>query len=115
MLESDHAVLLATWMRRRRIVFLHIPNEGKRTHIGGAQLRRQGLQRGFPDYLILTPTPLAPRGAALELKREGRDRSSREHRERQAQWLRTLEGLGFRVGYGHGWEEAVKRLEEWGY
>lgn len=110
MKERDHGRLLATWLTRRGIVFLHVPNEGVRSLVAGAELRRQGLQKGFPDYLILSASKACPRGCAIELKSE-KGHVSKEQRA----WLEKLDNLGIVTHIARGWESAVKFLEDWGY
>lgn len=115
--EHDHAVLLVRWMTRRRIVFLHVPNERKVNQHGASRAIAAGLQPGFPDYLILTATIRAPRGVAIELKPDDRSvtRMNKKKRERQLQWREKLNAIGIPAAQCVGWEASIEFLETWGY
>jgi hypothetical protein len=112
-LEYDECLVLTKWLRRHKIVHVHIPNEGRRSKVTGARLRAIGLHSGFPDYLILTPPPRDPRfrGVALEMKRRGKDKPS----VKQAAWLALLGGLDWLTMVGHGADEAIAELKSVGY
>jgi hypothetical protein len=115
--ESHEAQDLAHWLRSRTgLVFLHVPNEGVRTAQAAAKARREGLAKGAPDYLVFTPAPAAPRGAAVELKRAhapgARARGATPH---QRLWLQQLETLGWRVKVAYGARDAIAWLTKLGY
>lgn len=106
--------MLAKALTRAKLVFTHVPNEGKRTERQGASLKEQGLQPGFPDYLIFTPIPNAPElpGCAIELKRTkgGTTSATQKH------WLAKLENLGWATYVAKGWRDGVRWLrDEMGY
>lgn len=105
--------MLARWLRARKLVFLHVPNEGRRTHYVAARLKAEGLQAGAPDYLIFSATDDAPRGAAVELKRQKPD--FRPPTPLQKGWLERLEALGVRTVVGAGAADAISQLQELGY
>ena len=48
--------------------YTHIPSGEKRDVITAVRLKRMGLRRGWPDFILLSPRTLAH---FLELKREG--------------------------------------------
>ncbi len=53
-----------------RVVYWHVPNEGKRSKAAGARLKKEGMRPGVSDWSILLPNG---QFAALELKREGEE------------------------------------------
>jgi hypothetical protein len=57
-----HEHSLPTWR------WSHFPSGEKRDVIAGARLKRMGLQRGWPDFVMVSPDG---RFYALELKRRG--------------------------------------------
>lgn len=109
--EAEDAVVLTAWLRGASLLFLHVPNEGKRSGRTGAFLRRTGLAKGAPDYLVFTPPPLVDvRGVAIELK-SLRGRATPEQR----QWLADLESAGWAAQVCRGWRAAVEFLESLGF
>lgn len=124
LLEADHARQLALWLDRRKILFVHVPNEGVRSVMGNVDAQRQGLQPGAPDYLIFSmPAMLRPgggfwRGTAIELKKIGwKPRNARDKLrfEKQKNFLKALADVGWAARVCYGWEDAVKFLQELGY
>ena len=69
--EATEAKTLAQWLRWNKITFLHIPNERKATARAIAELKRQGLQKGAPDYLVFLKNQII----AIELKRASKSKS----------------------------------------
>lgn len=89
----------------RGIPVVHIPNEGKRSARYGAQLKRMGLRRGFPDLFI----PVARKGyhgLFIEMKAKG-GRVSPEQKE----WARVLAEQRYLCAVCYSFEEAVKTIE----
>lgn len=121
--EADHGRLLATWLSRRNILFVHVPNEGVRSVMGATDTIRQGLQPGAPDYLIFSKPlrgwKIVPyMGVAIELKRIGwKPRNARDKLrfEKQKLFLAALKACGWAARVCYGWEDAVKFLQELGY
>lgn len=63
-------VMTADLMRRwgtRGWIWSHFPSGEKRNPITGGRLKRMGLQKGWPDFLLVSPRPA--RLYMLELKR----------------------------------------------
>lgn len=88
-------------MRSRGWVFVHIPN--RTTSVANAEhLKRQGLQPGFPDYLVFHPVRVA-----IEIKRSRDERP----RDEQFEWLLRFRGLGWLVLWGTA-DEVIERLEK---
>jgi hypothetical protein len=115
--EADHGVLLAKWLTRRGVMFVHIPNEGVRSVATATSLIRQGLQPGAPDYLIFDGRD-GGCGVAIELKRVGwkpKNRQDKARFELQKAFLAALDNRGWCTRVCYGWEDAVAFLESLGY
>lgn len=81
----------------------HIPNEGKRTKTNGAQLKREGLRKGYPDILLDVP-----RGEYHGLKIELKRRKGSKITPEQKKWIIKLNKQGYAAVFCYGWEEAWK-------
>lgn len=115
MTESQHQSNVIKWSQQPLIrskypeleLLFHIPNGGKRDIIEAKHLKQQGVKRGVPDLCL--PVPKGKyHGLYIEMKTET-GRTS----EYQAWWLRKLEENGYYCAACHGWEEAVKCLEDY--
>jgi hypothetical protein len=84
----------------------HVPSGGLRDIITAARMKRFGLQRGWPDILLISPRALPH---FLELKRLGEALS--EEQEELRRWC-------LRVGIPHAvaWkiDQVLKTFDEWG-
>ena len=109
--EAAECIALVAWMRDNKIVFLHIPNEGRRSPREGARLKALGLRAGCPDYLVLSQTAKAPHGCWIEMKR--RDGGTRG--QLQIAWAAALRGLGWPGDFCSGAAAAVTMLRALGY
>ena len=105
--EASEHVRVASALRRAGVYFVHVPMGGARGRSSGAELRRMGASKGFPDLLILDPPQhlvvvsgsdtTRCCGVALELKRCVRGSTPTadqvEHLERLAErgWLATVQ------------------------
>jgi hypothetical protein len=87
-------------------LWTHFPSGENRTEATGARLKRMGLQKGWPDFILISPTGIFH---ALELKRPG--------------GTLTPEQKDFRLHcIAHGWpyslaysvDEAKAVLNAWG-
>lgn len=81
----------------------HIPNEGKRTKTNGAQLKREGLRKGYPDIMLNVSRNIF-HGLFIELKRRSGSKIIREQKE----WIIKLNKQGYAAAFCYGWEEAWK-------
>lgn len=112
-------------LRRARVVFFHVPNEGKRGPKARAALHGLGVMPGIPDIVIVTPPPkvrgtftttsgdvldVGKFGAVLELKAD-KGRATPE----QKQWLETFAAHGWATALTHGLDAALGQLRAWGY
>ena len=111
--EMQVQCAVATVMNRARLLWCHVPNEGKRNVVAGARLRAAGLKSGVPDILIFSPAPNRPeaRGVAIELKRKKGGRVS----ETQKEWLRRLSEEGWYATVCNGYDETISEWRELGY
>ena len=113
--EFQHCCELAIWLDRRQILYTHIPNGGLRNAREAASFKRMGVKAGVPDYLIFD-VPKATRyvvsvGVALEMKRHINGKAT----ALQKRWLKDLEERGWIPIVAHGFEDAIRQLEELGY
>ncbi len=84
----------------------HIPNEGKRSVVNGANLKKAGLKKGVPDLCL----PVA-RGnynsLYIEMKRNKRCRPSAE----QIEWQIGLNAEGNRAVVCYSADEAIETIK----
>lgn len=84
----------------------HIPNEGKRSVVNGANLKKAGLKKGVPDLCL----PVA-RGnynsLYIEMKRNKRCRPSAE----QIEWLTALNAEGNFAVVCYSAEKAIETIK----
>lgn len=105
--EQQEAETLAAYLRLRQYHFTHVPNEtggdlmAKRRAV---RMKRAGVSKGFPDYLIFSPSGHC---IAIELKRAKGGRATKE----QKNWLTVLSEYGFSCAICHGAEEAIDFLQ----
>lgn len=89
-------------------MLIHIPNEGKRSPRAGAELKRMGLKKGFPDLQLLVPNK-EYYGLFIELKADKTKRLTKE----QKQWLEKLNEYGYKAVRCNGSEEAIDTIKEY--
>ena len=114
--ERTEQLELARWLDARHLIWIHVPNEGRRSKRHGADLRDQGMRRRFPDVVAFSSLPdppagVQPRGVAIELKRADGGTVSDD----QQQWLADLAQCGWLCRVCHGASEAIAWLEELGW
>lgn len=87
--------------------FTHVSNE---TYVKSPMVRRmhtlQGLRKGFPDYIILTPVDML----VIEMKRADGGVLSDE----QAEWINAFNDIGIKARVCRGYDEAKLFLDEEG-
>jgi hypothetical protein len=120
--EDNECMILVEYLNLRGLLFTHLANEtpaGK--YVGGvwmpnfATLKRNkamGVNKGFPDYVIIIPAERAKDGRArllaIEMKREKNGWISRE----QKIWIMALSMIeGVEATVAHGYEEAKEFIE----
>lgn len=109
-LERHEMLVLAQYLDARRLLWLHPPNEAKRSARTGYELKRMGLKPGAPDALIFTPPPgkFGINGVAIELKRQKGSHVSPEQRD----FLAALTNNGWKTAVCFGASDAIAFLNE---
>ena len=103
-------VMIADTLRRWGTAgwrWTHLPFGEKRNVITGARLKRMGVQRGWPDFLLCSPFPATAH--FLEIKRHGGGLSPEQ--EELQQWF-VVNGYPYEVADNYG--DAIKILKDWG-
>lgn len=105
-LEEDEAVLVSNWLKLKKIPHTHIPLEGKMKVQYMKKLAAMGCSKGFPDYIIFTPT----KQLFVELKRRRKIKlngqlgaSPSTVSDEQKEWIETINCYSYadaRVCYG---------------
>ncbi len=101
--EQDEQIKLATWLKKRGILFTASANGVACHRFERMKLARMGVSAGFPDILI----PIARKGSNslyIELKKRRGGSLSDE----QAFWLEQLNKEGHRALRADGADEAIK-------
>lgn len=88
------------------IPIYHVPNEGKRSAAGGANLRAQGLRKGFPDLCV----PMA-RGKYHALYIEMKAADGGRISDEQARWIQTLREYDNCAYVCHGADNAIALID----
>lgn len=113
-LEAVEQRRVADYLRARGdLVWVHAPNESRRSARQGRALKEAGMQRGVPDVLIFTPVfragIAAPYvGLAIELKRLHGGRLEPE----QSVWRDWLRECGWYWEMCRGADAAIAVIEE---
>lgn len=105
--ESQQQIAVVEYCDARGIPCAHIPNEGKRNKYAGAQLKRQGLRKGFPDLVI----PVA-RGKYHSLYIEMKDYGGKPTKE-QVEWIHKLRAQGMCAFVCIGARNAIELIERY--
>lgn len=102
----------AALLDRIGVLWVHVPNEGRRSRVSGALLKAAGMKAGYPDITIFDAPPKIPGriGMAIELKAQG-GRANRA----QIDWLAALSHRGFETCVAVGWDGLVAELRRAGY
>ncbi len=90
-----------------RLIY-HIPNEGKRSVVKGAELKSIGLKSGVPDLCL----PVARGGfhaLYIEMKKSRKSKATAE----QKKWLAALNAQNNVAVICYGADEAIKILEKY--
>lgn len=109
--EETEQIHLMIWCRYMETRFpeletiYHIPNEGKRSAMGGGKLKEMGLREGMPD-LCLPISRCAFATLYIEMKKIGGKPT-----EKQIDKLEMLERYGNAVAICEGAEQAEKVIE----
>ena len=89
-------------------LWTHLPMGEERQPITAAKLKRMGVQRGWPDFILLAPH----RGSAhfLELKR----RKGGKPTDEQAAFGYWCGANGYQHAFVYDYAEAIEVLKRWG-
>ena len=105
--ELQEQMAVVKYCDLQGLPIVHIPNEGKRSVVTGAQLKRAGMRPGFPDLFL--PLPRGKyHGLFIEMK-YGNGKTSSD----QEWWLATLSREGYAVCVCYGFDVAVRRIREY--
>ncbi len=109
MTEEELQIQVAQWLNMWGVLWMHCPNEGKRSRRLGAKLKRMGLSPGVPDVLIFEAWQdgdFSGHGIAIELKTaKGRLTTQQE------QWLDDLERRGWLTAVCRSLDEVMAECE----
>lgn len=105
--ETQEQIAVADYLRLKDIMFIHVPNEGKRSPTTARLLKAMGMKPGFPDLLILEPRG-EYHGLAIELKIPGGRLSYN-----QKEWLADLASRRYAAVAAWGADEAIHFIEEY--
>jgi hypothetical protein len=101
--EDYECQVFVRWLDSKKLKFSHLPLETPCTAIQSARLKKMGVRKGVPDYLIVVGSKLV----FVEMKKVG-GRVSPE----QVAWLKTLATVGGVYTYVcYGAEDAIARVE----
>jgi hypothetical protein len=105
--EAQEGDALVAYLRIYNYKFTHIPNEtggSPEAKRRGIRMKRQGVSKGFPDYLIFLGSQLI----AIELKRQKGSTIAPE----QKMWIDTFNKAGIPARICKGFDECQKFIEE---
>lgn len=113
MSEQEEQERLAAALDASGLLWTATANGGRRSMSTGLALKRSGVKPGVPDILIFTPSPLAPQGAAIELKRVYPTPGTAS--PQQVAFIERLNAAGINAAVAWGAEGARDQLIAWGY
>lgn len=105
--EKAEHLKLVSWLNLKHLKFNHTANERKTTARQGAELKRLGVKKGFPDISVYLPDKVL----FIELKRviKSKSKVSKE----QEQWIEYLNSLLYaKAKICYGADEAIKFIYE---
>ena len=89
-------------------MIFHCPNESKRSARYGAELKRMGMAKGFPDLGLLVPNKKYA-GLFIELKADKTKSMTKEQKE----WLEKLNSYGYKAVRCNSAEEAIQVIKKY--
>lgn len=110
--EGIESLAVANWLRAIGVMFLHVPNEGKRHRLEAISMKLLGLKPGAADYLIfdVPPNRSDAKGVCLEMKS-----LTGKPTENQLNWRDEIEKRGWIYMCCNGGEQAINSLKLLGY
>ena len=109
--EQKSLIEWAKWQEKKYPelkMLMHVPNEGKRSKRYGAELKRMGMAKGFPDLGLLVPNKKYA-GLFIELKADKTKSMTKEQKE----WLEKLNSYGYKAVRCNGSEEAIQIIKRY--
>ena len=109
--EQKSLIEWAKWQEKKYPelkMLMHVPNEGKRSKRYGAELKRMGMAKGFPDLGLLVPNKKYA-GLFIELKADKTKNMTKEQKE----WLEKLNSYGYKAVRCNGSEEAIQVIKRY--
>lgn len=106
--EAQDQVKVIVYAKKRGLLCYAVPNGGKRSYLEAVRLKQQGVSPGVPDMCF----PMARKGyhgLYIELKRQSGGVVSDE----QFWWCQALTKEGYKVMIAHGFDEAVRAIEDY--
>jgi hypothetical protein len=103
--ETAEQEVVVEYCELKGIPIVHIPNEGKRSIVTGATLKRMGLRKGFPDLFVCLARGTY-HGLFIEMK-YGKGKTSNE----QKAWLSKLSSEGYACAVCYNANEAISLIE----
>ena len=105
--EKAEHLKLVSWLRIKRLKFNHTANERKTTARQGAELKRLGVSKGFPDISIY----LGDKVLFVELKRAVKSKSKVS--KEQSSWIEFFNTLPYaKAKICYGADEAIEFVKE---
>lgn len=106
--ESGEQQTVIEYCEYSGITVVHIANEGKRSARYGAELKRLGLRKGFPD-LFIPEAKKGFHGLFLELKRDIKSKPTKA----QLEWIAKLNAAGYYAKVCYGADAAIKEIQKY--
>lgn len=119
MTETELQKQVAAWLDLKGYLWMHSPNEGKRSVKYGSHLKKQGLKAGVPDCLIFETREIIGSngmrrnmpGVAIELKIGKASTKRGEPTPAQQEWLDALEQRGWYTAVCRSLDEVIELCE----
>lgn len=100
--KAEHLKLIS-WLNLKHLKFNHTANERKTTARQGAELKRLGVKKGFPDISVY----LSDKVLFIELKRAVKSKSKVS--PEQAEWVEFFNSKPYaKAKICYGADEAIK-------
>lgn len=111
--EVHEHITVAHWLAVHGVLFIHVPNEGRRAWQTGKTLKLMGMRAGVSDFIIFDTPPKYPssRGTVLELKALDGNVPT----DNQNEFLADMRLLGWLSSWQRGADAAIRWLESLGY
>lgn len=105
--EEDEQAVVVEWCEIVGIPIVHIPNEGKRSPVAGARLKRAGMKSGFPD-LFVPKAVNGYHGLFIEMK-VGNNKPTKK----QLEWMNLLSGEGYATCVRYVADAAIASIQKY--